>query len=187
LKKLPENQIDSHILAEELTEMYANDEKDKINIGVVSAGMAAQNSLIGMLNFSFWDPRRKVCRLKQAGRGGIGTVLRDKNVKALVCKYSGVRGNLNNVVSVEAIQERGKKFNKEIRELDEKQCEMRTKGTAHLVEIMNDYDLLPTHNFKFGSHPDAGGLRSANMEIKIHTGFTRWLLDRMRNGMCKSC
>jgi aldehyde:ferredoxin oxidoreductase len=27
---------------------------------------------------------------------------------------------------------------------------MRTKGTAHLMEIMNNYDLLPTKNFKFG-------------------------------------
>jgi aldehyde:ferredoxin oxidoreductase len=175
--------IDSHILAEELTEMYANDEKDKMNIGVVSAGMAAQNSLIGMLNFSFWDPRRKVCRLKQAGRGGIGTVLRDKKIKALVCKYSGVKGNLNNVVNLEAIAERGKRFNKEIRELDDKQCEMRTKGTAHLVEVMNDYDLLPTHNFKFGSHEKVGGLNSEIWKSK----FTQGLPDGCWIGCTMAC
>ncbi len=175
--------IDSHILAEELTEMYADNDKDRINVGVVSAGMAAQNSLIGMLNFSFWDPRRKLCRLKQAGRGGIGTVLRDKKIKALVCKYSGVRGNLNNVANLEPIAERGKRFNKEIRELDDKQCEMRTKGTAHLVEIMNDYDLLPTHNFKFGSHKDAGGLRSEIWKSK----FTQGLPDGCWIGCAMAC
>jgi aldehyde:ferredoxin oxidoreductase len=33
---------------------------------------------------------------------------------------------------------------------------MRKKGTAHLTNIMNDYDLLPVNNFKYGSHKDAG-------------------------------
>ena len=183
IEEAPEESIDSHILAEELTEMYANDEKDMMNVAVVSAGMAAQNSLIGMLNFSFWDPRRKVCRLKQAGRGGIGTVLRDKKIKALVCKYSGVKGNLNNVVDLEKIAERGKRFNKEIRELDDKQCEMRTKGTAHLVEIMNDYDLLPTHNFKYGSHEHAGNLHSEIWKSK----FTQGLPDGCWIGCTMAC
>ena len=183
IEEAPDETIDSHILAEELTMMYANDEKDRMNVAVVSAGMAAQHSLIGMLNFSFWDPRRKVCRLKQAGRGGIGTVLRDKKIKAIVCKYSGVKGNLNNVVNLEAIAERGKRFNKEIRELDDKQCEMRTKGTAHLVEIMNDYDLLPTHNFKFGSHPKAGGLHSEIWKSK----FTQGLPDGCWIGCTMAC
>lgn len=147
---------DSHILGEILTEMYANDEKDKKNIGIVSSGAAADHSLIGMLNFTFYDSKRKLVRLKQAGRGGIGTVFRNKHIKAIVCKIPGVKGNLNNVVDLEAIMERGRWFNKEMRELDDSQAEMRTKGTAHLVNIMNDYDLLPVHNYKYGSHPDAG-------------------------------
>jgi aldehyde:ferredoxin oxidoreductase len=32
---------------------------------------------------------------------------------------------------------------------------MRQVGTAHLMEIMNDHDLLPVMNYKYGSHPDA--------------------------------
>ncbi|HBS88187.1 MAG: aldehyde:ferredoxin oxidoreductase [Bacteroidetes bacterium GWF2_38_335] len=151
----PDEAIDSHILAEQLTEMYADEEKDKKNIAVVSAGLAADHTLIGMLNFSFYDSKRKVVRLKQAGRGGIGTVLRDKKIKAIVAKVKGIKGNLNNVVDLEAIMERGKRFNKEMRELDDKQCEMKSKGTAHLTNVMNDYDLLPVNNFKFGSHKDA--------------------------------
>lgn len=147
---------DSHILAEELTTMYADSEKGKYNVSVVSAGSAAEHSLIGMLNFSFYDMRRKIVRLKQAGRGGIGTVLRDKKILALVAKSKGASGNRNNVVDLEPIMERGKRFNREMRELDDSQCEMRSKGTAHLTHIMNDYDLLPVHNFKFGTHPDIG-------------------------------
>jgi aldehyde:ferredoxin oxidoreductase len=151
----PAEAVDSHILTEQLTDIFAENEDERKNIGVVSAGSAADHSLIGMLNFSFYDSKRKKIRLKQAGRGGIGTVFRNKKIKAIVCKIPGVKGNLNNVVDLEAIMERGKRFNKEMRELDDKQCQMRQVGTAHLMEIMNDHDLLPVHNYKFGSHPDA--------------------------------
>lgn len=146
---------DSHVLAEHLTDLFAENENEKKNIGVVSTGSAADHSLIGMLNFSFYDSKRKKVRLKQAGRGGIGTVFRNKKIRALVCKIPGVKGNLNNVVDIEALMERGRRFNREIRELDDKQCQMRQVGTAHLMEIMNDHDLLPVMNYKFGNHPDA--------------------------------
>ena len=151
----PEEATDSHLLAEQLTEMFAENDNEKKQIGIVSTGCAAEHSLIGMLNFSFYDPKRKKVRLKQAGRGGIGTVFRNKKIKALVCKIPGVKGNLNNVVDLEAIMERGKRFNREMRELDDKQCQMRQTGTAHLMEIMNDHDLLPVMNYKYGSHKDA--------------------------------
>jgi aldehyde:ferredoxin oxidoreductase len=151
----PAEAVDSHILTEQLTDIFAATEEEKKNIGIVSAGSAADHSLIGMLNFSFYDSKRKKIRLKQAGRGGIGTVFRNKKIKAIVCKIPGVKGNLNNVVDLETIMERGKRFNREIRELDDKQCQMRQVGTAHLMEIMNDHDLLPVQNYKFGSHPDA--------------------------------
>lgn len=157
----PYEATDSHLLAEQLTEIFADNDNEKKNIGVVSSGSAAEHSLIGMLNFSFYDSKRKKVRLKQAGRGGIGTVFRNKKIKALVCKIPGVKGNLNNVVDLDAIMERGKRFNREIRELDDKQCQMRQVGTAHLMEIMNDHDLLPVHNYKFGSHPDAYKINSS--------------------------
>ena len=147
----PAEAVDSHILAEQLTSMFADSDNEKKNIGIVSSGSAAEHSLIGMLNFSFYDPKRKAVRLKQAGRGGIGTVFRDKKIKALVCKIPGVKGNLNNVVDLEAIMERGRRFNREIRELDAKQCQMREVGTAHLMEIMNDHDLLQVMNYNMNS------------------------------------
>jgi len=126
-----------------------------------------------MLNFSFFDSKRKLVRLKQAGRGGIGTVFRDKNIKAIVCKVPGVKGNLNNVADLKAIMERGKTFNREMRELDDDQAEMRTKGTAHLVEIMDDYDLLPTNNYKFGKPiPDTKKYRLRRMETEIYTRYS---------------
>lgn len=167
----PNEPVDSHVLTETLTEMFADDDKDKKNIGIVSTGAAADHSLIGMLNFSFYDPKRKLVRLKQAGRGGIGTVFRDKKIRAVVTKIPGVKGNLNDVADLAAIMERGKKFNKEMRELDDSQAEMRTKGTAHLTNIMNDYDLLPTHNYKFGSHDKAGEIHSEVWKARFTQGI----------------
>jgi len=179
----PEEPIDSHVLGEVLHEMYSDDEKDRKNVAVVSAGSAADNTLIGMLNFTFWDSKRKLVRLKQAGRGGIGTVFRDKKIKAMVAKIPGVKGDLNNVVDLEAIRERGKKFNKEMRDFDDEQCEMRTKGTAHLTGIMNDYDLLPVNNFKFGSHPEGDKI---NGEV-WKSFFTQGVPDGCWIGCNMSC
>jgi NADH:ubiquinone oxidoreductase subunit E len=86
LEKAPLESLDAHVLSEELTEMYADDDLDKRNIAVVSAGSAAEHARMGVLNFSFWDWRRQVARMKQAGRGGVGTVFRHKKIKALVVK-----------------------------------------------------------------------------------------------------
>ncbi|MCK5072597.1 MAG: NAD(P)H-dependent oxidoreductase subunit E [Bacteriovoracaceae bacterium] len=86
----PLEKLDSHVIAEELTDMYADNELDKRNIAVVSAGSASEHSRMGLLNFSFFDWRRNIARLKQAGRGGIGTVFRNKKLKALVIKNKGV-------------------------------------------------------------------------------------------------
>ncbi len=179
----PAEAVNSHLLAEQLTEIFADNDNEKKLIGVVSAGSAADHSLIGMLNFSFYDPKRKKVRLKQAGRGGIGTVFRNKKIKALVCKIPGVKGNLNNVVDLEAIMERGKRFNREMRELDDKQCQMKQTGTAHLIEIMNDHDLLPVMNYKFGSHPDA--FRIDSSVWKSH--FTQNVPDGCWIGCSMSC
>jgi len=179
----PETDVNSHVLVEELTDAFADHENEKRNIGIVSTGAAAEHSLMGMLNFSFYDPKRKKIRLKQAGRGGLGTVFRDKRILALVCKIPGVKGNLNNVVDLAAISERGRRFNREMRELDDKQCQMRQTGTAHLMEIMNDHDLLPVMNFKFGSHPEAYKIDSSVWK----QNFTQNINDGCWIGCNMSC
>jgi len=154
IEEAPLEAIDGHVLGEQLTEMYAESEEDKRNIAVVTAGTAAENTLIGLLNFTFYDVRRKVARLKQAGRGGIGTVFRNKSIKALVVRFNGVKGNLNNPADISKINKAGIKLHKEIHDLDNQQNRMRQVGTANIIEVMDEYDLLPTHNYKFGSHPD---------------------------------
>ena len=84
LETAPDEAIDSHVIAEELTAMYSESPNDRDNVSCVSAGQGAQHSLIGCLNFSWFDWRRRGIRLKQAGRGGIGSVFRNKKLKAIV-------------------------------------------------------------------------------------------------------
>ena len=90
IERAPLESVDAHVISEELAQMYAADELDKRNISVISAGRAAEHTRMGVLNFSFWDWRRQVARLKQAGRGGLGTVLRDKKIKAIAIKRKDV-------------------------------------------------------------------------------------------------
>ncbi|MCJ7697663.1 MAG: aldehyde:ferredoxin oxidoreductase, partial [Thermoplasmata archaeon] len=97
IETAPLEEINTHLLNDQLTQMYAteNTDKSRQKVSVVSSGLAAQHSYWGCLNFSFYDIRRKVPRIKQAGRGGLGTVLRDKKIKALVVKVERFDGVSN--------------------------------------------------------------------------------------------
>ena len=146
-------EYDTHLLAEQLTHAFAKDEKSLQAVSVVSAGRGADHSPMGVLNFSLYDKRREGIRVKQAGRGGIGTVLRDKKIRALVVRYAGVQQDSNGASDPAAVQRIGLKLHREIVVNDDKQCKMRRQGTGHLMEVMNDYDLLPTKNHKYGQDP----------------------------------
>lgn len=158
---------DSHLIAEELTNMYAESDEDKRNISIVSSGQAAEHTLMGVLNFSFYDKRRGVQRLKQAGRGGIGTVFRNKRIRAVVVRYTGVKGDLNNPADFKTLQKLGLKLHKEIHDYDDVQTKKRQVGTANLVEVMNDYDLLPINNFKYGYHPEVWKISSDELKKRV--------------------
>ncbi|MHA1213939.1 MAG: aldehyde ferredoxin oxidoreductase family protein [Candidatus Hodarchaeales archaeon] len=149
----------SHLLTQELTEKYSLDssEREKIRVSVVSSGEGAKHTKWGILNFSWYNKKRQWASYKQAGRGGVGTVFRDKKLKAIVCRSPKVTKNINNPADIEKSKAAGKQHNLEIIQNDPKQNEMRVVGTGHLPEIMNDFDLLPTHNYQFGSHPTAKG------------------------------
>ena len=183
IETAPDEPSDSHVAAEIFTAEYAANEADRRNVSVVSAGTAAEHSLIGCLNFSWYDVRRKVSRLKQAGRGGIGTVFRDKKIKALVCRGPQVRGDMNHPADPARITKVGVKLHKEIHDLDDQQCHMRTRGTAHLVEIMDAYDLLPVHNFQYGKHPDTDKIASPVWEAR----FTQGIPDGCWYGCSMAC
>lgn len=146
---------DTHLLAEEILEAFAQSEEEKLQISSVTAGRGADHSYIGCLNVSLYDPRRGHIRVKQAGRGGTGTVFRDKGLKALVVKSPPLKGDLNHPADPEIVSRIGRKMNREVVKLDPKQNNMRKVGTAFLVDIIDYHHLLPVENFRFGSHPDS--------------------------------
>jgi len=179
----PDEEINSHVFAEELIKEFA-DSQDKLQfVSVVSTGKASDHTLITCLNFSFWDKRRKVARLKQAGRGGTGTVFSNKKIKAMVVKYSGLKVDSNNPVDLGTLQQTGLKLHKEIEAGDDSQCRMHQVGTAHLMEVMNDYDLLPIRNFKYGQMPEAIGLHSKEFTAL----FTQGMADGCWYGCSLAC
>ena len=163
---LPENAYELSTL---LTDHFA-DGKPR-NISVVSAGPGAQNTRIGCLNFTWYDAKRKRARYKQAGRGGIGTVFADKGLKAIVVRWDTVTADTNNPADKAKLKEVAKLHSREIVKLDPKQNEMARIGTTHLVTIMNDHDLLPTHNFRYGSHAQAPNLGQEVFRRLFDPGF----------------
>ncbi len=183
IEEAPEETPDSHIAAELFTHEYAEGPEDFRNVSVVSAGLGADHSLIGCLNFSWWDPKRGAARLKQAGRGGIGTVFRDKKLKAVVCRGPKLKADMNHAADFQKTVVVGKRIQKEILDHDDEQCKMRKQGTAHLVEVMDAYDLLPVHNFQYGAHPDTKKIASWEWEKR----FTQGIFDGCWYGCHMAC
>jgi len=170
---LPE---DSYRTSEILTGHFSDDKHRSIS--VVSTGQGAAHSLFGCLNFTWYDHRRKKARYKQAGRGGIGSVFADKKIKAVVVRWDTVTATSNNPADPASLKEVSKQHSKEIAALDPKQNEMSSIGTTHLVTIMNDYDLLPTNNFRYGRHP-----QGPNIGADVY----RRLFDKGYDGCWMGC
>ena len=161
---------ETYPITDYLAKKYAAENEQRIS--VVSSGPGAEHTLLGCLNVSWYDAGRKIHRFKQAGRGGIGTVLRNKKVKAIAVKYSGkITLETNGPADPETVKQVGIAHGQEIRSLDAKQNDMATVGTTHLVTIMNDFDLLPVNNFRFGSDPRAVELGREVYKNKFHKGF----------------
>ncbi len=174
---------DTHLLGHWLMEHFAEDEEDKRWLSFVTAGTAAEHAYMGCLNFSLYDRKREDLRYKQAGRGGIGTVFRDKRIKALIVRSFPVKGDSNHPDDLGRLMEAGARMQKEIAKFDPVQNRMRNGGTSYLVQIMDDYDLLPVMNYKFGSHPETPKI---NGEVWINR-YTQGLPDGCWYGCTMAC
>jgi len=91
IEQAPLEDVNAHLASEQFHQMYADEQKDLVNISVISSGRGAEHTLMGCLNVSWWDQRRQTPRIKQAGRGGIGTVFRNKKLKAIVIRTEDFR------------------------------------------------------------------------------------------------
>jgi aldehyde:ferredoxin oxidoreductase len=177
-------EVDAHLIGKALTERYGGEEdRGKRSVSVLAAGQASEHIRIGMLNCTYYDVRRKEIRLKQAGRGGPGRIFRDKKIKAIAIRFTDMGGDKNGVADMALVRKAGSRINKEIAENDDKQNHMRRVGTAHIVDIMDHFDLLPVNNFRFGSHP-----ATHKIDSKIWTeAFTQGIPDGCWLGCTLSC
>ncbi|MHB0987497.1 MAG: aldehyde ferredoxin oxidoreductase family protein [Bellilinea sp.] len=155
IEEAPLDPVNTHLINRLLTEMYADTPKDMRGISVISAGQAAEHVPMCGLNISYYDAKRDEVRIKQAARGGAGTVLRNKKIKAIVVRYTNLGGDSNGVANMDLVRAAGARIKKEITTFDASQNDMGGTGTPYLVEIMNKFDLLPVKNFRFGHHKDA--------------------------------
>ena len=126
---------------------------------------------MGCLNFTWFDAKRKIVRYKQAGRGGIGTVFSNKNIKAVVARWNTVSLNTNKPADKNALKKVLKLHTKNILQLDQKQNRMAIVGTTHLIPIMNAHDCMPVNNFQYGSHPEGNNIGEEVYEHIFDKGF----------------
>ncbi|RPJ18168.1 MAG: aldehyde:ferredoxin oxidoreductase, partial [Chloroflexi bacterium] len=174
---------DTHLIGNILTAKYGGDEKGKRGVAVLCAGQAAEHIRYAAINSTWYDVRRKETRIKQAGRGGAGRVFRDKKIAAIVCRFTDMGGDKNGVADMALIRKAGQRINKEISELDDSQNQMRKVGTANILDVMDHFDLLPTHNYRFGTHPDV-----SKIDMKVwKEAFTQGLPDGCWLGCTMSC
>jgi aldehyde:ferredoxin oxidoreductase len=88
-----------------------------------------------------------------------------------VARWDSVGVDTNAPADREALQQVARLHSREIVELDPKQNEMARIGTTHIVTIMNEFDLLPVHNFRYGSHPEATNLGKEVYGTLFDKGF----------------
>ena len=85
---------------------------------------------------------------RAAGRGGIGAVMGDKNIKAITAK-----GSLKPKVShVEGTKKLYKEWIRKLRSHPLTGRQLPTLGTAGLISLMQHRNMLATKNFKYGSY-----------------------------------
>ncbi len=137
---------------------------DRRNIAFMSTGIGASNTTYGCINSHYFDvtkPKpggRGIYRTKQAGRTGIGTVMRDKGIRAIVVIAEYPHGeNPYGAVDWQKAKEAGARLHKVVKEVDPQSLKMARKGSAGLITFMNkaEYQSLPVNNFQGGSDPRA--------------------------------
>ncbi len=144
----PENQS-SVFGAEALLDQWKGDGKPS-SVAFMNTGIGAKNMFFGCINSIYYDNRRKRCRVKQAGRGGMGTVMREKGLWGIAVKCDKPNGSFNRPADKEGVRAAAKKLRNVIKEEDPKGMNLRKQGTTSLVDLLNPHHLLPINNYQYG-------------------------------------
>ena len=105
---------------------------------------------------------------------------------AYVCPTGAIEiiDDMNNPVDPQMIRDHGMNVNAEMATIDKHQFRMREIGTANIVEVMDQYHILPVHNYKFGRHPDTKNIDSVMLKKKY---LTQGQADACWKGCSMAC
>ncbi len=154
------------------------------NIAAVTNGIGAYNTRFGIINSLFYDRRRQRIRSKQAGRGGTGTVMRRKGLRAVIVRTSISRVKANNPMDREGVREAGSNLKKVISQMDPQQLRLSSWGTPILIEYMNKFHILPVNNYQYGNHPEASSIFA---EVFLDRYYTKNIPDGCYSGCNLAC
>ncbi|MDY7037051.1 MAG: aldehyde ferredoxin oxidoreductase C-terminal domain-containing protein, partial [Thermodesulfobacteriota bacterium] len=125
------------------------------NCAAVTFGIGARHTRFGIINSLFYDRQRKRMRAKQAGRGGTGTVMQHKGLRAVIVHSSLSRVKANNPVDKKNVKKAGSGLKKVLSEMDSQQLRLSSWGTPVLTEYMDQFHILPVNNYQYGNHPES--------------------------------
>lgn len=137
---------------------------EKRNIAFMSTGVGAAHTNYGCINSHYYDVTkptpagRGIFRTKQAGRTGIGSVMSDKHISAIVVLAEYPHGeNPYGAADWDKVKQAGARLHKIVKEVDPQQLKMHRKGSVGLITFMSkdEYQSLPVRNFQGGSDPRA--------------------------------
>jgi len=152
-------------LEKHLAERFTAAGYDRRNIAFMSTGIGAITTSYGCINSHYFDVTKPakdggkgVWRTKQAGRTGIGSVMRGKGLLAIVVLAGYPHGdNPYGAADWEKVRDAGRRLHAIVKEVDPQQLKMARKGSAGLITFMSkqEYQSLPVNNFQGGSDPRA--------------------------------
>jgi len=151
-------------LEQRIVDKFTSSGFAKKNIAFVTTGIGASSTNYGCINSHYYDPTKFVnggkglFRTKQAGRTGLGSVLRDKKVSSIVILAEFPNGeNPFGAADWDKVKKSGASLMKVIKEVDPKSLQMHRRGSAGLISFMNQetYRSLPVNNYQLGTDPRA--------------------------------
>ncbi len=141
----------------------------------VTAGRGAEHTRMGCLNFSLYDRKRQDLRSSRPGAAASAPSSATRASRRWSCAPRPSRGDSQPSRRLRRlIAQTGAAMNQEIaRVRPGPEPDAPAGAPPYLVEIMDDYDLLPVHNFRFGGHPDTPKIDGDVWESALHPGSAR--------------
>jgi len=152
-------------LEKNLVDHFIGQGYGKKDLVFLTTGMGAAGTTYGCINSHYYDPTKPVdgsrglFRTKQAGRTGLGSVMMDKKIRAIVVLAEYPHGdNPYGAHDWSRVKKAGVSLHNVVKAVDPHSLQMYRKGSAGLISFMNQeaFQSLPVKNYQLGSDPRAG-------------------------------